>query len=471
MIVPNSSSLDPQRDAAGTSLSGVRSRLAHEVPRLCVTADLPLVADVGDAAALRRIAEAQSSDLVRMRRALGAANRLAAQRLDLLRRVAPPTGQTKLVDEPTTVDALRRTILSVQEDIRALIELSRWRRLGQALRLAKKLPWEAGGWQSRLVMTVDASRSEEEGAPAPGVAELRVELGRLLTLREELGRSRWRLLGQRLGVAKRLDWELGPPVALPDESTDAPLAAPAKDRAPTQSMAAPSVVRHAPSTYEGFIEHTSRRFLEECRGFAVDVILDVGANIGQYAKGLRQQGYHGQIVSFEPLSDAHAKLSAAAEADPLWDVVERCALGAEEGSAKINIAGNSASSSLLPMLDRHRDAAPHSAYLGSEDCPVTTLDAVIDRTFSDASCIFGLKMDTQGYEAQVLAGLVRHLDKIRVIQCEMSLAPLYGGGPTIQELCKLLAQLGFRCVALGPEFEDPATGELLQVDGVFVKRD
>ena len=212
------------------------------------------------------------------------------------------------------------------------------------------------------------------------------------------------------------------------------------------------------------------RFLEECHGFATDVIFDVGANTGQFAQGLRASGYHGHLISFEPLSGAHATLVAAAASDPLWDVAERCAVGASDRSAEINIAGNSYSSSLLPMLDLHREAAPQSAYQGTESCRVITLDSYIERTFSDPTTLFGLKIDTQGYEAEVLAGLRCNHDRVKVIVCEMSLAPLYARGPSMSELSHLLAELGYHCVALGPEFEDPRTGELLQANGVFVKR-
>jgi len=218
---------------------------------------------------------------------------------------------------------------------------------------------------------------------------------------------------------------------------------------------------------DGLIES---RFLKECREFATDVILDVGANTGLFGESVRRLGYRGHLVSFEPLSQAHATLTAAASVDPLWDVVERCAVGASEGSAKINIAGNSHSSSLLPMLDRHRETAPESEYRGTEQCPVITLDAFIERTFSDPTTLFGLKIDTQGYEAEILAGLKRNHDRVKVILCEMSILPLYAHGPLMGELCHLLAELNYRCVALSPVSWDRGNGELLQVDGIFVKQ-
>ncbi|MBC7633672.1 FkbM family methyltransferase, partial [Aeromicrobium sp.] len=79
----------------------------------------------------------------------------------------------------------------------------------------------------------------------------------------------------------------------------------------------------------------------------VDLVLDVGASTGGYGTSLRSFGYTGQIVSFEPLAAAFAELSATVASDPLW-TARNTALGAEPGEATINIASNSASSSLLP---------------------------------------------------------------------------------------------------------------------------
>ena len=220
--------------------------------------------------------------------------------------------------------------------------------------------------------------------------------------------------------------------------------------------------------YRSLVEYSTLEFLRVCESFGTDLILDVGANRGQFAQSARACGYTGHIVSFEPLTDAHVQLESAAANDALWDVVERCAVGAAAGEAHINIASNSYSSSLLPMLDRHSSAAPGSAYRGIEPCRVITLDDYVESTFSDATVTFGLKCDTQGYEGQVLTGARRSLSRIKVIMCEMSLVPLYDGAPTMLELCRLLAAAGYRCVAMGPEFEDPKTGELLQVNGIFV---
>ena len=425
-----------------------RDRVRHEVPRLGSSPETPIACDSRDAAGLVRIVEAQASDLVRLRRALLSAQALAAQRLQFIHRGGEVVEWVRSI----VVGELAR----IQGAISDVIERSRWRRLGQRMGLAKRLAWETSHWQTNLTEAIASTQ-------APSMAQLFVELDRLHGLLDHLRWSRWRKLGHRLGLAKRLPWESGAwrdPLLITPFPSEEPGSFPSKGVRPENS----------PSSYLGFIEYATERFLEECRGLATDVILDIGANTGQFAQGLRANGYHGPIISFEPLSGAHSTLVATAASDPLWDVAERCAVGANDGWAEINIAGNSYSSSLLPMLDLHREAAPQSAYLGTEPCRVITLDSYIERTFSDPTTVFGLKIDTQGYEAQVLAGLRRYHDRVKVIVCEMSLAPLYAHGPSMSELCHVLAELGYRCVALGPEFEDPRTGELLQANGVFVKR-
>jgi FkbM family methyltransferase len=433
-------------------------QVKHEVPRLGRSPQTPIACDALDAEGLLRIVEAQASDLVRLRRALLSAQTIGAQRLEVIER-GREIG--KVFEWIRSV--LLGEIIRIHEAISDVIERSRWRRIGQRLGVAKRLAWETGHWQTDLSeATAGSAPNGDDRMQEPSMAQLLVELERLHGLLDELRLSRWRRLGHWLGLAKRCSWESG---AWLDPLLTRPLPEEAGQYPPAQLRAGDSR-----ANYVGLIEHTQERFLEECRGFATDVIFDIGANVGQFGQALRTGGYHGHIISFEPLSSAHATLIATAASDPLWDVAERCAVGASDGWAEINISGNSYSSSLLPMLDLHREAAPPSAYQGTEPCRVITLDSYIERTFSDPTTVFGLKIDTQGYESQVLAGLRRNHHRVKVVVCEMSLAPLYADGPSMSELCHLLAELDYHCVALGPEFEDPRSGELLQTNGVFVKR-
>lgn len=198
---------------------------------------------------------------------------------------------------------------------------------------------------------------------------------------------------------------------------------------------------------------------------SIDVILDVGANVGQYGERLRRLGYRGKIISFEPLSGAFAELEKRAASDGNW-IAERCALGAHNEISTINIAGNSFSSSLLEMLPRHVEAAPQSVCVGKEEVAVHTLDSVFDRLIPADANVF-LKIDTQGFTSKVLSGANSSLAGIRGLEVELSTVPLYSGEPLIHEVLSLLYEKGFAVFYLEPEVLDQRSGQQLQLNGLF----
>jgi len=200
----------------------------------------------------------------------------------------------------------------------------------------------------------------------------------------------------------------------------------------------------------------------------VDLVIDVGASTGGYGHSLRIAGYQGRILSFEPLSSAHVTLVRRSASDSSWAVAPPMALGAREGRSRMNVAGNSDSSSLLEMLDSHAAAAPDSRYIATEDVVLSRLDQFRHRFIDEASMPF-LKIDTQGYEEHVLAGAAELLPQLCGMQVEMSLAPLYERQMLWRDLMKLIEASGFQLWSIVPGFFDKQSGRLLQCDGIFFR--
>ena len=198
----------------------------------------------------------------------------------------------------------------------------------------------------------------------------------------------------------------------------------------------------------------------------VDVVFDVGAAKGAYGRELRDFGYRGRIVSFEPLGRPHALLVAARGDDPSW-ASHRCALGSEPGTATMHVASNSDSSSLLPLGADHLAAAPEVTYVATEEVEVARLDDVAESYLTPASRPF-LKLDTQGFEKEVLAGASTTLGQCIGLQVEMSFVSLYDGGMLVDETIPMMYDLGFRLVGIDPGFASPG-GQILQADGVFFR--
>jgi FkbM family methyltransferase len=200
----------------------------------------------------------------------------------------------------------------------------------------------------------------------------------------------------------------------------------------------------------------------------IDLVLDVGANAGQYAQRLRRAGYRGRIVSFEPLGQAFEELERNAGDDVAWHV-RRIALGDEDGSAEIHVSANSWSSSLLEMGERHLRSAPDSAYVGTEPVTTARLDTIWDQVARAGDRVF-LKLDVQGFEMYVLRGAKASLDKVVGVQAELALAHLYEGDSPWRDVVDHLEQRGFELAGLEPGFEDQASGRMLQADGIFIRR-
>jgi FkbM family methyltransferase len=215
------------------------------------------------------------------------------------------------------------------------------------------------------------------------------------------------------------------------------------------------------------VRDPTHQFVNALHAHGITAVIDVGANIGQFGEALRRTGFTGRIHSVEPLRDAYGTLAARVASDADW-TAERGALSDAPGTVQMNVSANSVSSSVLPMLDTHADAAPQSRYVATEDVPATTVDELIDRIGFDPATTL-LKIDVQGYEKSVLDGAPATLATIAGVRTELSLTSLYDGQALLPDIVTQLGGHGLNLWFIEPGFRDPATRRLLQLDGTFFR--
>lgn len=224
----------------------------------------------------------------------------------------------------------------------------------------------------------------------------------------------------------------------------------------------------ASTRYGGPTWEQRRQRLFETLG--TDLVLDVGANAGQYGVEIRRSGYAGRIVSFEPASETFARLREATRQDPLW-TARQLALGSEAGTATLNVAANEGkSSSFLDQRDVTFGTTATMRYVGTETVEVSTLDTIGPDVASEHDRIV-LKVDVQGLELEVLGGAGSFLEHVQAIETELSLYPMYEDQPDWRQLCDRTQELGFVFFAVDPGYSDPESGRLVEMDGLFVREE
>ena len=203
----------------------------------------------------------------------------------------------------------------------------------------------------------------------------------------------------------------------------------------------------------------------------IDCVLDVGANVGQYHDFLRDRVlYEGSIVSFEPVSRHVELLRQRARADADWHI-EGYALGAKDGSLPINVMVSDQFSSFLePDNSRISEFADLNVPCHVETVTVRTLDVVMpvlqERLGFERPY---LKLDTQGFDIEVLQGAGESLRMARALQTEASVIGIYKGMPGYVDTIRYLEERGFDITGLYPVSRDSSL-RLVEFDCVMINR-
>ena len=200
----------------------------------------------------------------------------------------------------------------------------------------------------------------------------------------------------------------------------------------------------------------------------IDLIFDIGANVGQFAHHMFEIGYEGSIVSFEPITAAREQLLTASQTCSNWSVAEQCALGDRDTRIDINVAEDTKKSSILSILPTYLDLAPNATFIRAETVPMRQFSACFEQYRGDAQAPF-LKINVQGFEDRVLQGAEAVLGQLKGIHIEFSFVPLYEQQVLFNTLFEHIQLQGFTLYNLYPSFSDYRTGKIIKAVGIFFR--
>jgi FkbM family methyltransferase len=207
--------------------------------------------------------------------------------------------------------------------------------------------------------------------------------------------------------------------------------------------------------------------------YQIDCVFDVGGNEGLYGTLLRDRvGYQGAIVSVEPVAEHADKLRAKANGDQNW-FVRQVALGAQPGPLAMNVTRHGVFSSfLVPDNSKMPAFAEQNEVVRTEQVEVITFETLLAWARAEgvtAGNVY-LKLDTQGYDLDVLKGAGTGLAAVRALQTEMSVQPIYHGMPDYRVALDYIEELGFALSGVYPVNLD-AQMKLIEFDCIMVRRD
>lgn len=208
------------------------------------------------------------------------------------------------------------------------------------------------------------------------------------------------------------------------------------------------------------VEHAST-----LRQLNFDMVMDVGANRGQFAVLARHLWPDARIASFEPLPGAAAICKSVMAGDQRFTLFE-AAVASKSGTSIINVTNEDDSSSLLPLGEEHKRLYGSAV---SAELPVRTdrMAAFIEPTSCPTSCL--MKIDTQGFELEVLKGSDELLPSISHIYAELSFVELYAGQPLASEVISYLDKKNYELAGVFNVAAD-GSGKPIQSDMLFARR-
>lgn len=221
-----------------------------------------------------------------------------------------------------------------------------------------------------------------------------------------------------------------------------------------------SIFRHVPQGVDLFYD------LKKIRpNYYPRIVFDVGANVGQTVLKWNRFFPHSTYYCFEPVKRTYDKL--VRNVSGLANVsCYHCALGAEEKTGGMTLFEDSRLNTL------HQSTGDPNRIVGKEDINIHRLDDVCDQ--QNIGKIDFLKIDTEGFDVEVLKGACRMLEQHRIsfIQVEAGMNPFNHRHVSFRELEEFMGAFGYVLFGIyGQHLEWNGAKRLRMSNPVFISPD
>ena len=182
--------------------------------------------------------------------------------------------------------------------------------------------------------------------------------------------------------------------------------------------------------------------VQTLKNYDIDLVIDIGANEGQFAKKIIDYGFKNKIISFEPIKKVNKILRSNSKNHQNWIVNKSFGFGNLNQTKLINVSKNSVSSSILEINKKHLRAQPDAMTISKEKIRLVTLNSYLNKYKFKNKKIF-IKIDTQGYEKKIILGAKKVLNRVTGLMIEASISKVYKNETDYMAIINLMKKLGF----------------------------
>ena len=202
----------------------------------------------------------------------------------------------------------------------------------------------------------------------------------------------------------------------------------------------------------------------------IDIIFDVGASWGGYAKSLRRFGFKNKIISFEPVNASYEKLLKNSFKDSYWYVHKKIIVTNKNIKKQmINVSKDFDNSSLLNLTKLHSENHVEAKYSHQEEVECDSLDNLVSHYLKDEKNLM-IKVDVQGTEMDVLKSALNNIKKFKLVQIELSLHKMYEQQVLWKEIITFMNDCNFDIWTIYPGYKKKSIGQLYQFDVIFYNK-
>ena len=190
------------------------------------------------------------------------------------------------------------------------------------------------------------------------------------------------------------------------------------------------------------------------------LIFDVGAHTGESIVRFRNLYKKSIIHSFEPSKKSFTILK---KYENLETKINNFALGKINEMGKFYINKNDSTSGFYKFFESKNI----QDNIANETVQIKTLDQYVKN--HNIECIDILKIDVQGFEAQVLQGAIKTLGhKIKIIELEIIFIDYYEKKSSFSEIENIIMPLGFELYTVSSPALEETSSRLKWLDAIYI---